>query len=102
MGSQCSSGAFTERGEREISLRTVRLKMLWVVLTILSGSGMWDHFVAQYKDVFDVTLPTDKQQVIQLSFLLKNQLLNLLFEIKTPTYIMNLYLTYLSNKFLLY
>ena len=56
--------SITERCDQEMYLKAVRIKVLWTVVTILSASGMWDHFVAQYTAVFDVTLATSGQQVL--------------------------------------
>lgn len=52
-----------EGGEREISLRAMSIRLVWVIITVLSASAMWDYFVAQYRAVFELTLPTSSQQV---------------------------------------
>ena len=62
---------FAERSERDISIRTLRVKLLWVVFTVLSGSAMWDYFVDQYRGVFEVTLPSSSQQVKNNHFWLR-------------------------------
>ncbi|XP_067929483.1 ceramide phosphoethanolamine synthase-like [Watersipora subatra] len=65
-----SSGQETPDGEGMV--RVMSLKIVWIVLLVFSSSALWDYFTQQYRNVFEVTLPTPYQQEKQNMLLRSN------------------------------